>query len=74
MNANTCYSTLKDTWTKKTTLHSSDFDPFKSSLDQTFKENYYNTLITEYKNAYAITPDNSLFPTKQIVFKKPITF
>ena len=43
------FSSLNNTWTNKTTLHSSTWDPFKDAKDMNHvKENYnssYNSII-----------------------------
>jgi hypothetical protein len=50
------YSSLDNTWTGKTSLHSLSFDPFKD-LDKV--ENYYTTQSKEWSHSSNITPSNS---------------
>jgi hypothetical protein len=52
------YSTLKDTWTKKSSLHTSSFDPFKNLNE--LKENYYVNQASTYTTYANVTPSNTI--------------
>jgi hypothetical protein len=71
------FSSLNNTWTNKTTLHSSPWDPFKDAKDMKHvKENYYNSSYSDQENSWTIrgniTPDNSPIWTPSKSQLKPI--
>lgn len=62
------YSTLKDTWTKKSSLHTSEFDPFKNLNEIT--ENYYVRQQNTYTTYANVTPSNTIsLPIKYYTVK-----
>lgn len=59
------YSDLKNSWTRNSSLSSSDFNPFKSlpiPIPDSNIEHYYNTLIGTYSQPTNISPANSVQP------------
>lgn len=56
------YSSLKDTWTKKSSLHTSSFNPFKNQPipEHEIKENFYVNQANTYRVCSNVTPANSV--------------